>query len=144
MPTSDLIQEYLNTACDLHVGLPVCGIYHSRYYGSACGRLSMCFRRTCEHRPNLSWFLHLSTLITRTEYITWGFGGEDLKKKRKVDLLQIKNCNKLNKQHIEQWRHLANLSKLFLAKNYDKNNVKEGQKIQGKNEQKFAHKLNKQ
>jgi len=36
-----------------------------------------------------------------------------------------KCVNKLNKQQIEQCCHLANLSQLFLAKNFDGDNVEE-------------------
>jgi len=42
-----------------------------------------------------------------------------------------KCIHKLNKQQTEQHCHLANLSKLFLAKSFDGVNVKQGQKFPG-------------
>jgi len=43
-----------------------------------------------------------------------------------------KFMHKLNKQQTERWRHLANLSKLFLPKSFHADNVTEGRKFSGK------------
>jgi len=47
--------------------------------------------------------------------------------------------NKLNKQQIERWHHLANLSELFLPKSFYGDNVTEDRKFQGQNTPKFVY-----
>jgi len=60
-----------------------------------------------------------------------------LKKRGKRTEIRLKSC-------IELWRHLANLSAVFLTKKFDGDNVEEGRKVRMENPPKFIHKLNKQ